>query len=302
MVNGALLLNKNLNIKKHYFKTIKTFVLIFFFSFVVSLIKLPLLEGVNFKSFMQGVINLKLGWSNHLWFLLSLAILYIIFPLYKFLFDKHKKLSIFLCLGLIFLSSFRSIILFISGISSNQSIYNLVHNFLTVFDKFFYFMNLDRFLFSSAYFILGGILAFYFSSIKQKLNTHKIVNNIFLVVILIVFTFGNFFYGRTNKIADIVWNGYPTIFTFVLTTTLFILCQINCNENQYGNVTLVANQCMGIYVFHLVVLNYVHLFFSKVIIVGSPKNLIVTAVTIAISFLITFVLSKIKYLNKLLKL
>ncbi len=45
MVNGAILLNKPLDIKKHYFKTFKTFILVYFWSFIISIFKIPVCVG-----------------------------------------------------------------------------------------------------------------------------------------------------------------------------------------------------------------------------------------------------------------
>ncbi len=257
----------------------------------------------SFLEFLYGVVTLKIGWSNHLWFLLQIVIIYIFFPVFKIIFDKRKRLFYFLCSLFVILASLPSIsFMFINLI--NKMVYTQIDaiNFLNEINNLYTFINIDKFLFSYGYFFIGGILLFNAEKIKEKLLKNKILSNIFLLILLVLFTFGNYFYGSLANIGDIVWHGYSTVFTFLITIIVFILCMFNSPEKSSKLIYLLASQSMGIYIFHYVVLDYVYLLLMNIFVIDYGFKLPVVILTILISFLISFLISKIKYVNKTLKL
>ena len=92
MVNGALLLNKVFDLKKHIYK-IALLCLLYIVWGAITLITEALTFGDHYSAveFVNAIYYTKEGRTNHLWFLAAMIYLYIFFPLIKSLFDKNEK-------------------------------------------------------------------------------------------------------------------------------------------------------------------------------------------------------------------
>ena len=107
MANGAILLNKNLDIKKHLKKTVKITILTGIWGILTLLILMPIKgEYMSISEIVKSLITMKMGWINHLWFLPALVCIYIIFPIIKSAYDSNKSEIIFYFLFIVFILTF----------------------------------------------------------------------------------------------------------------------------------------------------------------------------------------------------
>ncbi len=249
MVNGALLFNKGLDKKKHVRKTIKTFVFVFIWSFILFACKMPIKqEQITFSDYIIGSITLKVGWTNHLWFLLQLSILYLFFPLLKRLFDKNKK-SFFLLFFLFFV--FTTGVSFLNSLIMSFSHLTNLSNFSQNFNSFSlaYYKTYGEFIvrcfFSFAYFMLGGLLQFYAPKIKERLSRNKIFVNIALLLAVFFFSICYYWYVKQANVQDSFFNGYPNIFVFLNATIIFVISLLNCGGGSEHNFTKPLKKLYG---------------------------------------------------------
>lgn len=98
MVNGALLFARPLNLKKHLKKTVSVYSVLVVWKLIYMLAVPPLtagsLEGISAGEIfnylflfgeLPGIIN------GHLWFIEALLAVYVVFPLFRILFDREMQ-------------------------------------------------------------------------------------------------------------------------------------------------------------------------------------------------------------------
>ena len=91
-VNGALLLNRKLDMSKHKAKLGKLIALLLGWGILTLLIFMPLKnEYLSVQEVLFGAWQGKQGWTNHLWFLQALILVYIFFPLLKAAYDTTRE-------------------------------------------------------------------------------------------------------------------------------------------------------------------------------------------------------------------
>ena len=130
-VNGALLFNKDFDIKKHVKKSLKLFFIIIFWSFFIVLFLMIIRgEKLSLYQFFDNIIYHRMWWTHYFWFFRALLIIYIIFPLLKLLFDANKNYFYFITLFLLILSVgesfFSSISLFLNDIFGENVVSDFV--------------------------------------------------------------------------------------------------------------------------------------------------------------------------------
>ena len=305
MVNGALLFNKELNLKQHIIKTLKTFCLIYIWSAILTLVLMPVKGVLSFNQFMNTVLTLKTQWVNHLWFLSQLVLLYILFPLFKYLFDRDKNyFIIFLCFCFFFAigdSIIKSLDLIAQGFWGENnfvsSVLNYGNSFLSKYDP-----TIKRYSYSMVYFMFGGLIHCYAKNIKEKCANKKFIINLLSIVFILITITCSYFYCESIGIKDVVWNGYSLIFTFINCSLVFLMGIINdnCKNNKF--ISFISKYIMGIYIIHFAVIPYIRKIFSSVELNVLPLKFPVAIISIGISLLITFILMKIKYIRNLFKL
>lgn len=181
MVNGALLLNKDMDLKKHVRKTIKSLWLTVLWSFIIIIAVIPILgfEDFSIVNFIKGVFVNKHGYSHYLWFMVQLTIIYLIFPLIKYLFDNSKVYFVFICGFCIILAYGTSltrtfIMCFDKLLGTGNIISEFIgfgYNFLCKFD-----ITTKSYPFALSIFMFGGILFYYL--IKNKAMSQKMTDNL----------------------------------------------------------------------------------------------------------------------------
>jgi surface polysaccharide O-acyltransferase-like enzyme len=298
-VNGALLLNRNFNLKKHTIKIIKIVFLTEFWG-LITLIILMFIRGeyLSFPEIVTGTLHLKLGWNNHLWFLQALTVIYIFFPMIKNAYDNNKNIfNFFLIVTLIL--TFGNVLLFICanlceflfGINHFQNNYNFFFDFNALKGNWDY---------SLGYFMLGGI----FLTLKDRINI-KNQNKVAIISIaistLFLMLYGIIVSKNNEEIYDITWYGYNTVFTLINIIAIYTLTLSYKGIGTIGSfIKTVGENSLGIYLLHMffgyaLLPVYEKLIFST----GLFMNLIFSLIILLISLFISLMLKRIPIIKQL---
>ena len=267
MVNSALLLNKkytNFNILKKIFKVL----------FIILIWKV-----IDFPD----------------WFLKTLIILYILYPLFKKLFDRDSKwLYIIIC----FFIAFPDIYNMIVSIFKVCELKNI-----SVFPYQLSIAELPRTVFFTLYsiplFLLGGIV------VKKQWNIEK-----WKIIFLIILGWGEcLFEAITNtrysrELFDSGNGNFPTIGALMMALGFFLLFYNLEVPERYKNVICILGQnVLPVYLFHMIFIRWI----NSIII--PPIHTLPFVVDIFISALIYLltvgigqILMKIPYLKELVKI
>ena len=299
-VNGFLLLNKPLDFKKHIKKCINIFVIIF----IWALILMPLYllingENITLNAIIVPILNMSVDYDMNLfWYLGALLCIYILFPLLKICFDANKKAFIFftvvcgmLTLGFDLLNE----IFLVAGNFTHTLENGLELPITTMFNPF-----RGSYGYSFVYFCTGGLIY----GLKDKILTipvHK--RNLISILGIVLCCTCLFVMGVLhskyvhNKLWDIVWNGYDTIFTFLNVLFIYTLC-LNY-KNDYKLIKSISLNTMGIYLLHSLFINL----FTQYI-TDNMKNIVFNTffsmVVLMISLMLSIALKKIPLIKKLL--
>lgn len=227
MVNGSLLLNRELKIKKYILKCLLILFQYYFWRFI-TILALSRVNDIDLSIIgRSNIFNAVFLWSDidgidlaHLWFIPSLLCVYFVFPFIKFAFDrldndKYGKTLFFYLLSILF------VICFI--FNDLSTIGKLIPRLSNI--KFSNIQNLNPFqglvgalLF---YFVLGGLLY------KNRERLKKIKN----YKLIIIFIFGMLLQlGKwyiesksSNATWDGVFGGYSSTPTLMMTVSIYIL-------------------------------------------------------------------------------
>ena len=291
-INGALLLNKDLNIKKHIKKILKISILTLIWSILTLLILELVKGGLSQKEFIHSIFKFKIRWNNHLWFMVSLLYIYIFFPIIKYIYDKFPKVTY----GLFLL-----LFIFVFGKVFYVQIIN-VYNYFN--DKNTIIYTVNKKLFPFVYFILGGVLFKYRTILSNKFSKNS---NLFLYLFILINMVISTFYGVIMSISkdtyiDIFWDGYVTLTTFFSCICIFILALKYKGTNKFSkSITFIGRNTIGLYFIHWIYIRIAEVIFRNINFVGNELiNLLLSPVIIIISVLTVKIMKKIPILNNLI--
>ncbi len=307
IINGSLMLRKDLDLKKHIKKTRKVFLLTITW-IIITLIFTSYIYNNKYQS-LNEIIRDFFSWPpgtlNHIWFLIAIVHIYILYPMLKILIsNKNKDIAkYFFIITFIFtfgnsaINSFRHMIEFILNRKITDSI---IFNYFGRFNIFY-----ETYAYTIVYFSLGIILVYLMkkeSIKKQKISililALFILNGISLIHSIMVSNI------RGNRY-DPVWNGYETISTMLMAIVFFIITFKLEDKLEKANkiITLVGNNTLGIYLIHMLLLFKYKPIFSATSIGNTIwGNVIFTIIILSVSLLITLIIKKIPILKKLLEL
>ncbi|MBQ9844465.1 MAG: acyltransferase [Oscillospiraceae bacterium] len=227
MVNGALLLNRPLNIKRHYCN------LAFFFAvyWVWRIITFALLgaqAGYDFSGLgVEGLINhlvLMLDFGkpllvDHFWFIIVYIRIQLILPLFKFLFDADKKdfsVCTLVIMAAIWISCFAVRDYRIIAAALPQSLSALNTDSLSAYSPFNDIYGIMVF-----YFILGGVLIRCSERLKRlSAAVYAAIFAAAATVQTLLYVLEHMTYGSGT---DLVFGRYNTTTTIVMCISLFML-------------------------------------------------------------------------------
>lgn len=305
MVNGALLLSRDYDFEKHLYKTIKLFLLVYVWgSLTLAFYMYALNDQYSLSGFLWALWDLKAGRINHLWFLKTMVLIYLLFPIIKTIFDSPDKKNIILLSSLLFIFSFGNLFLnwvinvarFIGGFDG----FDIAKN-----DRFDFFKIINPFgghFFSVFYFILGGYLA---DKIRKgvHISSGALLAG-FLVSWSLLFLYGIMRYKQTGHYYDIVWEWY-SMPTLIMSLSAFLLLRnIGINNSRVAHfISIIGKNTLGIYLIHVLIDAWLHPYFahfdySKYLL----PNLIYAAAIMLCSLFSAILIRRIPVMNKTLSL
>ena len=306
--NGYLLLNREMNLQKHVKKIFKFTVLTVLWG-IITLFALLMIknERESVKDFFQDVWYCKPDWISHLWFLQTMVIIYLFFPIIKAAYDNNRKAFNFFAVAVAILTFGNTALnLLLSAFSPFLPIENKVYD-IGWFNNFSPFSNIygNSFTYycgySFVYFCIGGLAYEYKEKIKflQKVRIN--------ISIMLLSMFGLFVTGVAmshiqQKIWDVVWEGYDTIFTFINTLCIFFLCLKYQGKNNILRKVLyiISSSTLGIYLIHVLFVECFRQYEDKFENWGNiGGNIIFTVAILLASLICVLILKKIPLLRRL---
>ncbi len=305
MVNGALLLSKPIDIKKHIKKCLMIFVNFYIWR-IITILSIALFNKIDLKTCKSDLINSLFFFRQfpgvdlaHFWFIPMLISIYIIFPFIALAFQKlenhisQKYISVFM------------IALFIFTIIENDlpTIQYLLFNKLYIDSSIINDYNIFKvgsagYLF---YFLLGSVI----EKNKTKLKNIKwyFLVPLFFVGLMILFCYWHFKYTSW----DYIFNSYNMFPTMLMSSSIFLLSLKIPNEKIENNKPLatifktIGSNTMVIYYTHWI-LGYT--IFADIIphiqTFSIWLNFIKSLIFVIIGTLIGWSLKKLPKLNKYL--
>lgn len=303
MASGALLLNKKLVGKKHLHRILKTFVLFLIWKFITVLILAPQLNTSGYGAI--DYINLLFTNSfpdvplNHFWFIYALLAIYLILPVFKYLFDTNRKIIHYL-LFILFAFAF--------GLSAIEFLYSVFQWLFHLEAINIAFLNntnpFGNYSYSLFYFLLGGLFGAKESDWLTKFRTPALIA--MGIVSWSVFVLrGVLLTNMNDSLVTGVFSGYTTIPTIIIAISIFLLMAKVRIENEWikKQLALISKNTLGIYFIHwiigfLFISDYYELFPSEFLWVNFQKTLIL----LFGSLLIAFGIKRLPVIRKLLEM
>lgn len=248
-INGFLLFRKdNLDVKKHYKKTLKMFVLVLIWEAILIPIGM-LLSGTKFNAGLMLDLFFRTGGDNavytsHLWFMQQLIAVYCVYPLlWKEYKNDYSTFKLLFALITIFSVGVGTIEL-ISNLFSYSGYANMVL-YVSNYIKQYSFLGECSWQFF--YFCLGGVLYKNINKIKEK--------RILAIIIGILSWILAFVYGYYVSIQKgYTFNGYfnrDSLFMVFTIIGWFALTMNYKGNGLFGKIiNSIGKNTFGIYVIH----------------------------------------------------
>ena len=215
-VNGSLLLRKDREYRYYVPKLLKILFLILFWGTISNVAHVVIYnEPYSIKQCLIDVYNLRMDYCNHLWFLFTLFILYLLYPLLRPILRDRKVL--FISLIVICCFSLYGIYPFFKRMNPIQGWHS----------------------YSLAYSV-GGYAVLKTYEVKSKM------------ILFVAFLFGIICQALFNHYYvcdDSVFVGYMTPFTFVTTLSLIKLFSM-IQWKEHTVIDFIAHNTLGIYLVH----------------------------------------------------
>lgn len=280
MVNGYLQLNKIKDYKYVLKKILNIFIVCFIWNIPIVIFKL-VLEGESSNIISNVFFNyIQKGYFWQFWFLGALILIYIFLPLIQKLFnetDKYKFITILLIIVCSLVDLF--------NIINNNFLGNgLIRNRIPQVFRIWTWMT---------YFFIGGLVRK--NDPLKKVNNKKLVAITFValfVTVLYAYNFSNILYS--DLFAE---NLYDNI--IVIITTFLIFNSFSRLHSSYKLIIDIGELNMGVYIIHptiIKIFNYFNLLYNNYL------NIFFAAIIFIICIIITKIISKIPYLNKIIKI
>lgn len=294
-VNGFLLLQKkDLNLKKHYKKTIKLSALMVIWAFLIY-IMCHLINGdlgnIGFHQMLDDILrlNIKSPYIGPLWFLQDLIGIYLVFPVIKYLYDDHFEEFKFIFFLIAFFTvgiSCLNVLNDVSVVATGFRGFDMLKNFINMLNPF----GKGWFLF---YFSLGGMTAHY----QEKLLKKKKFIYICTVISIILVDLVSLFISKKSQ-SNYNQGLYYATFDFLLVLSLYLLMSSYVpGKNRLSSlVTSIGKYTFGIYFVHRIVICMM-----DQLLLGAALSLIArlgrSIIILVISYLIAWIISKIPKLK-----
>ena len=293
LINGFLLMNKEINFKKHLFKMLKILFLIIFWSMLsYILISLVNKNHITFSNIINNtlLLNIRNPYNGPLWFLQNLLMLYFIYPVINHLFQNNKKIYYYLFFVVTFFTFVGGLLLSIE----NLHIFKLIIN-INTFIKSINPISNGVFIF---YFMLGGVIFDRLYMFDKKKNRIVI-----MIIGLAFYIFSILFTSYIFKFKNI---DFTNNYIYGRITLAFIICGIFAllytykSTNRFYNIFIksVGENTLGIFVMHLPIM----MLLKKISILNLQKlssRIFLFLLVFIVSYLLTILIKKIPVVKKI---
>lgn len=270
MVNGGLLFNKEFSLEKHVRKMVHLVFLVCFWDLLnVTLKMLAYGESLSVSEYIRKLWFFESGWSNHLWYLMALFVLYVFFPLFKCAYDCQKKSLVFfgiIALAVVFGNSFLNMLLQIGSALLHRPVPVTETNF---FNQFNPLRGLYGYTF--VYFLLGGFLFPMSGNLRRKIKPlYPIL--VFLVSIGLLTGYGLFLSVSAQEVWDTVSEGFSSVFVLAASLSVFSLSLYSADTSQSRIRRLIqqiSQNSLGIYLFQSLLTDILSPYYRKLPVSGN---------------------------------
>lgn len=299
-VNGFLLLNKPIDLKKHVSK-IGRMIFLYFLWGIITYPIVYYVKGVPFttESIWADFMASKTGYTNHLWFLSAMVGIYILYPLIKSVFDNQRSVFNYFLIGVFIMSfgtRFISQLFDIINYNTTGELDWGMTKFILSFNKFS-----SSYGFAMVYFMLGGIV-YKYKDYKMK---RWISLSITVISMLLSLSYGTMMSLASNELYDVVWSGYDIIPTITMVIGLFYFF----NSFKYTNTPftklsiLIGRNSLGIYLLHNIIILTTRPIYMEM---WNANNFLIRylyiVLVLLITLLITLFIKKIPFVNNIIKM
>ena len=267
-VNGFLLINKKLDLKKFTIKTVKLIAITFIWG-ATGLLVIAATRGESFSpmELLAGLWKWKLGYINYLWFMGALVCIRFIFPLIKSAFDNNRKVFnyfVALCMIIVFGNSILNMITTLTDrviLDGTEYFVDAYSNkdWLNIFNPL---AGMKGHAF--ALFMLGCFVGGNKEKLDKKIESSKILNPFTAFIVFVISTvlyvlWGYYTANLLDGQWDPVWNGYDKIFTLINVIAMYVMFR-----NYKGSpknplsyvIRLVSKNTLGVYFTHQLLLEF----------------------------------------------
>ena len=280
MVNGYLQLNKVKDYKYVLKKILNIFMVCIIWNIPIVIFKL-VIEGESSNIISNVFLNyIQKGFFWQFWFLGALILIYIFLPLIQKLFNKTDKYK-FITILLIIVSSLVDLFNIINNnFLGNDIIKNSIPQVFRIWTWL-------------TYFFIGGLVRK--NDPLKKVDNKKLIVITFVslfVSVLYAYNFSNILYS--NLYAENLYDSF-----IVIVTTFLIFNFFSRIQTSNKLITDIGKLNMGVYIIHptiIKIFKYFNLLYNNYL------NIIFSAIIFIICIIITKVISKIPYLNKIIKI
>lgn len=303
LVNGYLLFDHSLDMKKHAKRTLHFVVLAVFWSFVT--LALTVWEspyGVfSWKYVIKHTILQDSYWYYHIWFMGAMVILYMFFPLLKSAWDHNRK-AFYFFVGICFIITFGN-----RALNMAYNVYawlryhvnyNPEYNFFSIFNPF---QGYDGYIF--VYFCLGAIIR------ENQEKFTEIMKPWICIVGIILTTAGLYLYGYFMSLSTgTIWQSGDQCGNDVLFSLIRVLCIFGLASRYKGTnraskfINYIANNTMGIYFIHYIIRNMTVRYFRTLVPIPGYflKTLVYSVLVFFVSWVILVIMKRLPVLKKLI--
>lgn len=307
MVNGALLMNRPFDFKKHWKKTATMFIVLMIWKIITPVLEEFILKQDMGQYSKAQLIRYLLGedlsgfYTGHFWFMYALLGIYLIYPLIAAcLKEEQYRRYLVVLLGIIGVFEFVTADLdtFFDFLTRNYGLNVMTTSGINVFNPF------GGYGYCLFFFLAGGLLFEKIQKSKQKIAWYI---PLIMAAIGWLWLFGINRYQNTFTNAQwIVVNGYERLGTVLLSVGVFIL--IVAYKQTFRSpvvgkiITGIADNTMGIYYCHMIIGTYFMVLYDRFFqIRGIGINFLKTIVFLVISLGITVAARKIPVIKRLFK-
>jgi surface polysaccharide O-acyltransferase-like enzyme len=329
-VNGALLLNRPMNVKKHYSKMLRVVVLGIVWGFITMFLLMQL-RGVHYSAqeTVRAVLVLKADWVNHLWFPAALVAVHSFAPLIKLTYDHSKPIFLY-TLFILFVFTFG--LNFAGKITQIADAPFVPQRLVSGYNIFSYHRS-----FALGYLIFGGLLYCYRKEIigRQSFSPHnqnpetgvedttesvgsqneqlcfRVLYRIPVSAIAAVLlsTLATTLYGlwcckKDGVFYDTVFPEYGSIFTLVATLGVATLALSYSASGKLHEklIAIVGANSLGIYFLHMIIRDPLRTLFKTLAIPeNTGTNLLLASLLLITSLGACLLLKKIPIIRELFK-